>query len=975
MASSPWSGCQVIRIWLLAVVFTALVPSCVAASARVPLVIRVGVADYGNVERNYERYLELFRELADRAGADQPVTFTVAVGDFNEVMGWYLRRMVDVVVLPAMPTAQLIANTPDSDLAKLKESYVGTLAVHLPSPAAGKHALWQLFPKDDEMAHSRAAYGADLFYRITLVVADRPGAPSPLRSVADLSDKRFAHRVKYIFLRPFSIAGYVLPAQFLRDHQIDPAVIKSDFSYQPQNALQRIAQPLPGEDDDKLLVAFSMDTASYGDRSQNVTLRRLEGASALEQARVPLSAVLVNQFLDDPTRQKIKAELSRLFELRRATETRDSEFRVKVFPADEWVAQYTDVRSWLQQADLPRRFQFKSTLEEIITDLKAYKSAGKTPRLALVLSGGGAKCAYQVGAIDAIENRLSQEREKSGGKDDLDIDLVVGTSGGSINALMVALGVTRDDAGRKALNQTWSSFRQQDFLAPSLAFNFIFGFTLGVLQALFFAGFSLLFGQEKIKWRTTLTIIVVVALFETVLGRLAKVPATSVVKLLAWEAVFLLLLLGMLRLLRKISKDWWRVAGYAMVIFSVAQLVAARMREPLALQTAFPENHVIHHFWPILALTGLWSFPCPLLLGLAMLATGRRRVPQVHWHANHVRAIGWIVGATLVAFVWYVFWIGGSLSTTSGVKQALASQLPGLMQAQHVALQSDPHADADSRLEDLSGQIVTRPAELITRDLIITASRLPAAESPRPTLHSASDTSPRFVEPNLMPEDLYFYYDSSSGKHVQPPAQEPRFIPLRRNPTKLLSVVVGSSTIYPVFAPQALRDIDLGRGRGPGLRLKEINVVDGGFIHNSPIEAAYLWGATHILLIEASPKTPDIAPRNFMESAMQALGFLFAQAQRVDTLSRGSVEIYTLRPSSQCERMEAHHSCDSTPDPDLDVFDFGQVLVMHAVDMGRNDVVPDNPLNRPRPLFTRIPGPPLFRSLSEVKGQAAALRP
>ena len=107
---------------------------------------------------------------------------------------------------------------------------------------------------------------------------------------------------------------------------------------------------------------------------------------------------------------------------------------------------------------------------------------------------------------------------------------------------------------------------------------------------------------------------------------------------------------------------------------------------------------------------------------------------------------------------------------------------------------------------------------------------------------------------------------------------------------------------------------------------------------------------------------------------MQAFSFLFAQAQRVDTLSKGSVEIYQLRPSSQCDRMEAHHSCDLTPDPDLDVFDFGQVFVMHAVDMGRNDVVPDNPLNRPRPLFTRIPGPPLFRGISEANSQAAALQ-
>ena len=464
MASSRWFCYRSIRIRLLAFVVAALLSSCATASAKATLVIRVGVADYGNVERNYERYVALFRELTDLATPDQPVSFSVAVGDFSEVMGWYLRRIVDVAVLPAMPIAQLIANTPDSDLPKLEESYVATLAERLSIPKSGQQVLWQLFPNDDEMARSRAAYGADVFDRVTLVVADRPGAPSPLRSVADLSDKRFARRIKYIFLQPFSIPGYILPTQFLRDQGIDPAVIKYDFAYQPQYSLRRIAEPLPGEDDGKLLVAFSTDTASYEDRGQNVTFRRLEGATMLEEARVPRNTVIVNQFLDQATRQRIKDELSMLFERRRPTETKESEFRIKVSPANEWVAQYTGVQSWLEHADLPQNFQSKSTLDELIADLEAYKSAGKTPRLALVLSGGGAKCSYQVGAINAIETRLGQEREKSGGKDNLDIDLVVGTSGGSINALLVALGVTRDDAGRKALSQTWASFRQEDFL-------------------------------------------------------------------------------------------------------------------------------------------------------------------------------------------------------------------------------------------------------------------------------------------------------------------------------------------------------------------------------------------------------------------------------------------------------------------------------------------------------------------------------
>lgn len=956
---------QVFRNRLAALVVAVLLCSCAKADGKPALIIRVGIADYGNLERNYERYVALFRELAGRADPDQPVSFSVAVGDFNEVRGWYLRKTVDVAILPAMPAAQLIANTPDSDLPKLKESYVGVLAEHVSVPQSGQQALWQLFPQNDEIAQMRAASGADLFDRVALVVADRPGAPSPLRSVADLSDQRFAKRVKYIFLQPFSIAGYVLPTQFLRDHEIDPFAVTSDFAYQPRYALERIAHPLPREDDGKLLVAFSMDTATY--QGQDVTFRRLEGASTLEQARIPRSAVLVNQFLDDPTRHTIKAALSALFERRRATETKQSEFRFKALPANDWVALYANVQLWLQQADLPREFQSKSTLDELIDDLKAYKNAGRTPRLALVLSGGGAKCSYQVGAINAIESRLGQEREKSGGKDNVDIDLVVGTSGGSINALLVALGVTRDDAGRNALSQTWASFRQEDFLAPSLAFNVIFGFALGVLQALFFVSVSLLLGQEKVKWKTSLLILAGLTLFEVILGRLAKVPVLSVGTLVAWEIALFLAIVGSLRLLRLISTNWWRVAGFAMVTFSTLQLIAARMREPLILQTVFPENHLIQHLWPLLAVTGLWSFPWPPLLGVAMLVSGRKPVPQVRWHGGHARSMVWILGVTLLVLVWYVFWIGGSLSTTMGVKQALVSQVPRLVQLQNVTLQSDARADVDSRLEDLSAQIVRHP-ELIKRDLIITASRLPAAEAPQPSLRSFHDQSPRLVEANLLPPDLYFYYDGSSGKHVQPPAQEQRFISLRANPAKLLPVVIGSSTIYPVFAPESLQNIDLGRGR----RVEQIDLVDGGFIHDSPIQAAFLWGATHILLIEASPQTPETQPANFLESATLAFSFLFAQAQRMDTLSKGTVEIYELRPSSQCDRMEAHHSCDATPDPDLDVFDFGQVLVRHAVDMGRNDVVPDNPLDRPRPLFTRIPGPPIFRGITEANAQAVA---
>ena len=251
-----------------------------------------------------------------------------------------------------------------------------------------------------------------------------------------------------------------------------------------------------------------------------------------------------------------------------------------------------------------------------------------------------------------------------------------------------------------------------------------------------------------------------------------------------------------------------------MVIFSMAQLVAARTREPLLLQTVFPENNPVQHLWPILAVTGLWSFPWPLVLGLAMLASGRRAHSRGAVASQTHPLDGLDLGGD-VGSIRLVCLLDRRLPFHHDGREAGSwrPKFPRWWQDQHVTLQSDPHADVNARLEDISEQIITLPAELIKRDLIITASRLPAAEAPRPTLKNARDNSPRFVEANLMPEDLYFYYDGNSGKHVQPPAQEPRFIPLRQNPTKLFPVVIGSSTIYPIFAPETLENIDLGRNR------------------------------------------------------------------------------------------------------------------------------------------------------------------
>lgn len=80
---------------------------------------------------------------------------------------------------------------------------------------------------------------------------------------------------------------------------------------------------------------------------------------------------------------------------------------------------------------------------------------GRRPKIALVLTGGGARAAYQVGALRAIAEMLP-------GGSPSPFAIVCGTSAGAINASMVAAGA-RDLAGAVArLESLWGSLHARD---------------------------------------------------------------------------------------------------------------------------------------------------------------------------------------------------------------------------------------------------------------------------------------------------------------------------------------------------------------------------------------------------------------------------------------------------------------------------------------------------------------------------------
>jgi hypothetical protein len=237
------------------------------------------------------------------------------------------------------------------------------------------------------------------------------------------------------------------------------------------------------------------------------------------------------------------------------------------------------------------------------------------------------------------------------------------------------------------------------------------------------------------------------------------------------------------------------------------------------------------------------------------------------------RRATWFLAAGLLGLpflqVVTVLFFQETLSGGEGMEQALAVHYPELIDRHLERLGQKPQESAPEktdalRLKAVSQQLIER--RILSRDLVITGSCL---EQSTPGL----------------PPDLYFFA-AGGGSPIAPPFGA-RGVPLSEHPGLTLDVVLGSGSIFPVFPPRRLDDFP---------KYGEfVELVDGGFAHNSPLEAAVLWGATHIVLIEASPHE-RAGRENFLQNSAASLDHLYEQAQLLDTRARGKVAVFTIAP-------------------------------------------------------------------------------
>ncbi len=674
---------------------------------------------------------------------------------------------------------------------------------------------------------------------------------SAIRSVADLRSWAEQGRVEFLFVHPVSLSGRAVPLQALRQAHISTRKCATRFTYSHSQSIRMLGD----QRTERERVAFVWDDASGDDPTLETGVRQIPFPE-LERLALPHSVMVARAGFE---------QARRVQDLLLSDAAQQPHYRFQVLA--DWETRYRAVRGWLETAGMATSVDEGASvsLDEIGHLLLQYaRSQPRPPRLALVLSGGGARCSYQVGAIAAIEAKLAQLRRNNPDYP-LDIQLVVGTSGGAINALPVAMGITRTPEGQDAFRDTWCELNQCDIVCPPSSVRINMGLWFALVQT------------------------------------------TLVVWLVKWFVA-------------DPNRRGWTFAAVYTALAGIEVLIGYLSFTPWSW---LGSNHVLHHIWLWLSFgvrTSAWSLFAIGIGAICLQAMRARRGDHIHLPKRLTKTVlvAGLLGLPLLQVV-TILAFEETLSGGQGMERTLTEKYPQLVdrylaQVHQPPLTTPGQAETAARIESASRQIIERG--LLVRDLVLTGSCL-------------RQTSQE------LPPDLYFYAPADPSQKVSVYGE--RGIALVDQPRILFDVILGSGSIFPVFPARRIEGIPRAG--------EHIELVDGGYAHNSPIEAAVMWGATHIVLIDVMSYTRSEGG-SFLRNLVSSAQHLHRQAQLLDVRSRGKIDIFTLAP-------EPPHLC---------VIDFADNLVAASIDRGHREAAMDAATGPPR--FRKELGQPVFTDVA-----------
>lgn len=835
---------------------------------RAPLVIRVGAIYYDDSEAQYAAINDILSTLEKQS--KDPITFKLAVGTYDEIMNWYESDQIDLAIMNPGPLALLIDKYSQEELKNIFVGISGRVAAE--TSVASK-----------EGTTPRSTYNSIMLLNREAVSREFPSGATPTDDeLVDLVIRQARQKkVHFLFVHPLSTSGYIFPRKVLKDAGIDLSPADYDITYSHDVSTKQV-KGSAYDNSGRLQVAF------VSDETRNI----LSDNNILAIRSGPLTTKILQDVLlltpDFIHREPAAAE-----SVKKLLRSIQGHKTFNLSTPDEWWKEYAEIKTWVD--DLGGNNVLLSntlTIDQIITRINNYNRHHITEpaRVALVLSGGGAKCAYQLGAVEVIEERL-KAAQNANPSQKLGIDLVVGTSGGAINALTIAAEVTKDSNRRPNLVSTWQSFGQSEILKPSNFIRRLLGLAFGL----------------------TLSLCVLCVVYTFRLIRWAK---RSGVKRTESRSRF--------RLWNKVRRlTWAERVGIILLVLSLVFYLAGQRRITVTSELpadALLRQHVFVHVAEYSRQSLRWAALALFIFGLclcvdSLLAARRERYANVRQGVRPIVLMATILlSVILPVFALYrIFFSEKSLFVSEGIVDKMSVEIPRLLGSKVTS----------GSLPEISRDIIDN--QLIKRDLVITGSMI-----------QTSSASP------VTDTDLYFIYRAGPDPSLPQKLQKDnRFVSLRDpdNASILLDAVIGSGSIFPAFEPRQLSGVKRIMDRDV---TKDVAIIDGGFVHNSPIEAAVKLDATHIIVIEASPASQPKEEINLLNNSVAAFNHLFTQAQLLDARSRRQAEIYTLQPSSPA----------SDGAPFLCTLDFGKNFIDRAVKWGNDDAG-----DTKTPRFVRQPRP------------------
>ena len=764
------------------------------------ITLRVGVVAYEDFHVEHARFKQWLHQVS--ASRNPSIRFQLTTGSYSEIAHWMKQGSIDAALVTGGGFAMLGALDQDAD----EFDYIATLDSQ---PATGPWAS-----ENRKLAGFHGLYHAVCITNIN----------STVFSSADLAALAQQGELRVLLVDRRSASGDIIPRLALQEIGVE--VRESDVRYLGSHTqvLQELAQQ-SGEAS-TTTIGFVWDDASIKVPQLISKLRKVDFPE-LTQRPIAHDVLVMRQDY-----QHFDA-LSAIIQRQLASSVNP------IFQRLESGKQpYIALRHGAKKLEIEVPQLLRKDMRGVGNMLvQAYRqrSASNPFRLALVLSGGGAKCAYQVGAVSEIEDAIAEINARN--QTDISIDLVVGTSGGAINAVPVSMKMSADKAGQQKWQEVWLELDQREIVLPARSVRINIGIWIALLQV---TGLMLL------------------------LRLLVRDPARRRIRTAQWISA-----LGGIELaLVLIPFTPWSLLGH---------------------------NHLLHHLWLWFSLGAQYTAITLLLLGgISFVWNLRVKRPSDtvqrmrRLRTGFLLAVG-ILGLPLLQMG--VMFLGHTtLSSGEGMTQEIYKGFSGLVG--DVSDNAVTVENSAEKLERLSKKLINQ--DLAQRDLVLTATAISKNR-------------------NSLPSDLYFFF--AANKSHQQPRYGLRGVDMRNHPEQLLKIVLGSSSIYPVFPAHELIDVPHQGDR--------IELVDGGFAHNAPLEAAVLWGATHVVLIDAAPVQLRDGT-NLANSMLRGFGHLFQQSQLSDKRSKDAVMVFTLESRFQ---------------PKLCVLDFANVLVEQGIYHGRQDIM------------------------------------